>query len=114
MMDSVEDPAISVEIFDAEASSPNRFDNIYMTNKNSHKLSLFFQFLIVFCTLLTSASGQCCLGFSGGVCISCPAGMHLYRGNCIYDLAGCTSYVSGFDCSGCRGNYQLANGGCTH
>lgn len=85
-----------------------------MSHKNLSLISHFFQLLLTLAALAVSASGQCCLGFSGGVCMSCPSGMHLYRGNCIFDLAGCVTYASGFDCSGCRSNYQLVNGSCVH
>lgn len=91
-----------------------RFDNIYMRNKNSTQINLNFLFYLALILILPVCYSQCCLAFSGGACISCPGGMHLFRGNCLYDLAGCASYVDGFECGGCRGNYELVNGSCWH
>lgn len=98
----------------SRGSLASQFDNIYMSNKNSSKINPILLFCIALVLILPICHSQCCLAFSGGVCISCPAGMHLFRGNCLFDLAGCASYVGGFECGGCRGNYELVNGSCWH
>lgn len=85
-----------------------------MTVKNSSILALKLLILIFHSGLLFQANAQCCLEFTENSCIRCPAGMHLYRSNCIYDLEGCLEYASGFDCSSCKSNYQLVAGTCSH
>jgi hypothetical protein len=95
-------------------SSASQFDNIYMSNKNSSEIYSILTLFLALALLIPPCYSQCCLSFTGGACVSCPFGMHLFRGNCLYDLTGCASYVGGFDCGGCRGNYQLANGSCWH
>jgi hypothetical protein len=103
-----------LRLIDEWQASSKRFDNINMANKNSTIIISELMFLIAVVALIGLVDGQCCLGFNGGVCISCPSGMHLFRGSCIYDVAGCTQYQSGFDCLTCRTNYQLSNGTCAH
>lgn len=97
-----------------EESSASRFDNIYMSNKNSIEIHPILVLFLALALFVPPSHSQCCLSFIGGSCVSCPSGMHLFRGNCLYDLVGCASYVGGFDCGGCRGNYQLVNGSCWH
>ena len=67
-----------------------------------------------FLALVGWAHSQCCLKFEGRACISCPAGLHLYRGNCLIDIDHCAKYKDGFDCESCAQGYQLNSGGdCT-
>jgi hypothetical protein len=66
------------------------------------------------CLLIISVQNQCCLQFSGELCLKCPKGMHLYRGNCLFDLPNCLEYAQGFDCQRCKGSYTLSGGRCLH
>lgn len=83
-------------------------------SENSNLLLNKWTVLIVFQAIIVLTSSQCCIEFNINECIRCPSGMHLYRSNCIYDIEGCTDYLSGFDCLTCRSNYQLTNGKCIH
>ena len=51
-----------------------------------------------FFLLVVWAQSQCCLQFEGKSCISCPSGLHLFRGNCLIDIENCAQYKDGFDC----------------
>jgi hypothetical protein len=33
--------------------------------------------------------------------------MHLYKGNCIYDVDNCLEYISGIDCKHCEEGFKL-------
>lgn len=72
----------------------------------------FISLLIVISCLIGSIYSQCCLKFNGAECVACPDNMHLYRGNCIYNLPFCKSYSNGFDCSECNDGYKLENLAC--
>lgn len=64
--------------------------------------------------LFEVTSPQCCLEFSKGTkqCLKCPESMHVYRGNCIFDVENCFSYSDGFACDQCEESYTLKKGTC--
>jgi hypothetical protein len=66
---------------------------------------------IFFLILATTVFSQCCLRFEGKKCVLCPAGTHLFRGNCIIDVKDCLTYKDGFDCATCNSGFQLNSTG---
>jgi hypothetical protein len=74
-----------------------------------HKLYLLSSLLV----LIVYSQNQCCLQIQGRICLSCPNGTHIYRGNCIIDVPNCQIYKDGFDCQTCLTGYNLnTNGDC--
>jgi hypothetical protein len=58
--------------------------------------------------LALEVSSQCCLKFDGRLCINCPSGTHLFRGNCILNVDNCATYKDGFDCATCNTEFSLS------
>ena len=58
-------------------------------------------------------STQCCLSFVKGLkkCANCPSDMHLYKGNCIFDVDNCLEHSNGFACSKCSSGYTVTGDG---
>ena len=80
-------------------------------------MSIHYVDVAVLLVMMAAVRGflpQCCREIKHGVCAECPVGMHLYRGNCLYDVSGCAHYENGFDCGECRPGYLLNSGKCFH
>lgn len=67
--------------------------------------------LIILLALLQLTATQNCLKFEAGRCIECPPGTHLFRSNCLFDVANCFEYVNGFDCAACVPGFSLDSAG---
>ena len=63
--------------------------------------------MLLLTLLLYKVENQCCLNIQNRVCIKCPNGTHLYRGNCINNVENCDRYINGFDCDRCIQGYTL-------
>ena len=70
-------------------------------------MKAFILFLFWLECLIQQVHAQCCMKFEESVCVECPAGSHLYRGSCIFDVPNCLEYESGFDCAQCEEGYSL-------
>lgn len=68
---------------------------------------LYIRTMLLLTLLLYKVENQCCLNIQDRVCIKCPNGTHLYRGNCINNVENCDRYINGFDCDRCIQGYTL-------
>lgn len=60
--------------------------------------------LLAFLVMVVCYSQQCCLQFNNKKCIACPENMHIYKFNCIFNIANCSQH-DGFLCMKCLPNF---------
>jgi len=63
--------------------------------------------ILMMLSFVDEVCSVCCLSFDGEKCVACPTGMHVYEGNCLYDVVGCKEYEGGFVCRSCINGYTL-------